>query len=351
MRETLYELRGSLLLTPNIVGLLNRIYEYKGSQTSLIKMKPESWKEYLDLAKIQSTDASNRIEGIFTSDQRLRSLVQDKVEPRNRNESEIVGYRDVLELINTHGQDIKLTSGVILQLHRDLFRYTGVSFGGKYKSADNVIEERDGLGNRIIRFKPMAAFETPEGVEQICKGYETAIRDGSVDPLLIIPMFILDFLCIHPFNDGNGRISRILTLLLLDQNGFQIGKYISLEKQIERTKETYYDALRESSQDWHQGSSDYEPFVEYTLGVILAAYKSFESSVDHLYTQGVRKQDRVLMTIKDHLGSITKKDIQDRCPDISITTIEKTLGDLCRQGTILKKGHGRMTAYVFKSDS
>jgi len=351
MRDVVYELRGSLLLTPNIVKLLNRIHEYKGSQTTLIKMKPESLTELLDLAKIQSTDASNRIEGIITSNHRLLSLVQDKDEPRNRNESEIAGYRDVLELINTHGQDIKLTPGVILQLHRDLYRYSGVSFGGKYKSADNVIEERDGLGNRTVRFKPMAAFETPEGIEQICKGYETALRDGSVDPLLIIAMFILDFLCIHPFNDGNGRISRILTLLLLDQNGFQIGKYVSLEKQIERTKETYYDALRESSQDWHQGSNDYEPFVEYTLGVILAAYKSFESSVDHLYIKGISKQERVLMAIKDHLGPITKKDIQDRCPDISITTIEKTLGDLLRDGTIRKRGNGRMTSYVFKVES
>ena len=244
MRDVCYELRGSLLLTPNIVRLLNRIHEYRGSQSTLIKLKPESLTELLDLSKIQSTEASNRIEGIFTSNHRLKSLVQDRVEPRNRNESEIAGYRDVLELINTHGQDIKLTPGVILQLHRDLYRYSYVSFGGKYKSADNVIEERDGLGNRIIRFKPMAAFETPEGIEQICKGYEAAIKDASVDPLLIISMFILDFLCIHPFNDGNGRISRILTLLLLDQNGFQIGKYASLEKQIEQTKETYYDALR-----------------------------------------------------------------------------------------------------------
>jgi len=351
MRDYLYGLRGSLLLTPNIVRLLNKIHEYKGRQYTLIQFKKDSLTDLLDVARIQSTDASNRIEGITTSENRLRSLVMDKIEPRNRNESEIAGYRDVLDLINESYDHIKLTPGVLLQLHRDMYRYAGVGFAGKYKSADNVIEERDSAGNRIIRFQPMAAFETPEGIERICKDYEFAINECSIDPLLIISMTILDFLCVHPFNDGNGRISRLLTLLLLYQNGYHIGKYLSIEKQIEQSKETYYDALRESSQDWHQGTNDYEPFVEYMLGVILSAYTMFESNTEYLYTKGVNKSDRVRLIIRDHLGPITKKEIKDRCPDISETTIEKALGELLRLGVIKKVGGGRGTAYGFKTES
>lgn len=351
MRDYVYGLRGSLLLTPNIVRLLNQIHEYKGRQYTLIQIKKESLTELLDVARIQSTDASNRIEGITISENRLRSLVMDKTEPRNRNESEIAGYRDVLDLINESHDHIKLTPGVLLQLHRDLYRYAGVGFAGKYKSTDNVIEERDSVGNRIIRFQPMAAYETPEGIERICKDYESAINEGSIDPLLIISMTILDFLCVHPFNDGNGRISRILTLLLLYQNGYHIGKYISIEKQIEQSRETYYNALRESSQDWYQGSNDYEPFVEYALGVILSAYMMFESNTKHLYNKGISKSDRVRLVIHNNVGSITKKEIKQRCPDISETTIEKALGELVRSGVINKVGGGRITAYAYDHDN
>ncbi len=351
MREFLYEYRGSLLLTPNIVRLLNQIHEYKGRQYTMAHLKPESLTDLIDVARIQSTEASNRIEGITTTDHRLRSLVLDKVEPRNRNESEIAGYRDVLALIDESYIDIKMSPGVILQLHRELYRYTGFGFAGKYKNADNVIEERDDQGNRIVRFQPMAAFETPEGLQRVCQDYEAAINEGSIDPLLIIVMTILDFLCIHPFNDGNGRISRLLTLLLLYQNGYTIGKYISIEKQIEKTKETYYDALRESSRNWHQGTNDPEPFVEYSLGVILSAYKSFESSVDHLYSKGISKYERIRLAIQDHLGPITKKDIKERCPDISETTIEKALGELLKLNTIRKVKGGRGTAYVYSNEN
>lgn len=349
MRSFEYILRSEKLLSPKIVMLLNQIHEYKGKQDLFIEANKDVLSSLVDVAKIQSTDASNRIEGIFTSDARLRALVNDKVEPRNRNESEIAGYRDVLGTIHDSYEYINVTSGVVLQLHRNLYNYSGYGFGGRFKNADNVIEEKDGQGDRFIRFQPMAAFETPEAVERICKASETAIQQNTIDPLLIIPLFILDFLCIHPFNDGNGRMSRLLTLLLLYKNGYIVGKYISFERIIEQTKETYYDTLQESSQEWHEGDNNDSPFVEYTLAVILSTYKEFASRVEYLNTKGYSKPERIRLVIKNHIGQITKKEIAEFCPDISVTLIEATLSELVKSDVLTKIGGGRFTSYVYNN--
>ncbi|MBR5231601.1 MAG: Fic family protein, partial [Clostridia bacterium] len=257
------------------------------------------------------------------------------------------GYRDVLATIHENYDYIPPRANVILQLHRDLYQYSGIGIGGHFKNTDNVIEEELDDGTKRVRFRPATAFETPDMIENLCNQFLREVDRGEVDPLLLIPMFVLDFLCIHPFNDGNGRMSRLLTLLLLYRSGYIVGKYISIEMLIEKTKDTYYDALQASSTGWHDGANDYMPFVSYTLGIIKSAYKTFSERVEHLTTKGISKPERVRQFIENKLGKVTKKDIMDACPDISATTIEKALGELVKDGTIIKIGNGRGTGYVY----
>ena len=347
MREFDFKASAAKLLTNDTVNMLGMIHEYKGQQNLFIEAKADVLSHLLEIAKIQSTEASNRIEGIYTSDARIQALVKEKSAPRNRNENEIAGYRDVLATIHENYDYIPPRANVILQLHRDLYQYSGVGIGGRFKSTDNVIEEETADGQRRVRFRPVSAFETPDMVETLCNQFLREVDRGEVDPLLLIPMFVLDFLCIHPFNDGNGRMSRLLTLLLLYRSGYIVGKYISIEMLIEKTKDTYYDALQASSTGWHDGTNDYMPFVSYTLGIIKSAYKTFSERVEHLTTKGISKPERVRQFIENKLGKVTKKDIMDACPDISASTIEKALGELVKDGTIIKIGNGRGTGYVY----
>lgn len=347
MREFNFKASAAMLLTNDIVNMLGYIHEYKGQQNLFIEAKVDVLSHLLEIAKIQSTEASNRIEGIYTSDERIKALVQEKSSPRNRNENEIAGYRDVLATIHENYDYIPPRANVILQLHRDLYQYSGIGIGGHFKNTDNVIEEELEDGTKRVRFRPATAFETPDMIESLCNQYLREVDQGEVDPLLLIPMFVLDFLCIHPFNDGNGRMSRLLTLLLLYRSGYIVGKYISIEMLIEKTKDTYYDALQASSAGWHDGTNDYIPFVSYTLGIIKNAYKTFSERVEHLTTKGITKPERVRQFIENKLGKVTKKDIMDACPDISTTTIEKALGELVKDGIIIKIGNGRGTGYVY----
>ncbi len=347
MREFDFKASAAKLLTNDVVNMLGYIHEYKGQQNLFIEAKADVLSHLLEIAKIQSTEASNRIEGIYTSDERIKALVKEKSAPRNRNENEIAGYRDVLATIHENYDYIPPRANVILQLHRDLYQYSGMGIGGHFKNTDNVIEEELEDGTKRVRFRPATAFETPDMIENLCNQFLREVDRGEVDPLLLIPMFVLDFLCIHPFNDGNGRMSRLLTLLLLYRSGYIVGKYISIEMLIEKTKDTYYDALQASSAGWHDGKNDYMPFVAYTLGIIKSAYKTFSERVEHLTTKGISKPERVRQFIENKLGKVTKKDIMDACPDISATTIEKTLGDLVKNGTIIKIGNGRGTGYVY----
>lgn len=350
MREFNFSKEYPTLLTPEIVSLVGKIHEYKGEQALFIEAKADTLTKLVEIAKIQSTEASNKIEGIYTSDERLKKLVQDKTTPHTRNEQEIAGYRDVLATIHDSFDYIPPKSSLILQLHRDLYKFSGASYGGNYKTVDNVIAETDAQGNKSVRFQPLPAWETPEAMDDLCRAYEEAVGQGEMDPLLLIPMFVLDFLCIHPFNDGNGRMSRLLTLLLLYRAGYIVGKYISIEKLIEESKETYYEALRQSSQKWHEEANDYAPFVRYTLGVVAAAYRDFSTRVQAPAASDMSKPDRIREIIKGTLGKITKAEIIEQCPDISQITVQRTLADLQKSGEILKLGGGRYTSYIWNRE-
>lgn len=351
MRVFNYKTVYQKLLNPEIVGYLTQIHEQKGQQNLFIEAKKDVLSNLLEIAKIQSTEASNRIEGIITTDERLKRIVREKTTPKSRNEREIAGYRDVLTTIHENYDYIPVRPGMILQLHRDLYRYSGLSIGGHFKNSDNVIAEDLPDGSRRVRFTPVPAWETTEIMDTLCETINTALSDPEMDPLLLIPMFILDFLCIHPFNDGNGRMSRLLTLLLLYRSGYIVGKYISIEKIIADTKESYYEALQDSSIDWHEGTNDYYPFVRYMLGAIIAAYREFSIRADILVTKELSKPDRVREIIKNTSGRITKAEIMEQCPDISQKTVERALKELMTKSEIIKIGGGRYTSYIWNREN
>ncbi|MDM8292033.1 Fic family protein [Faecalicoccus pleomorphus] len=335
------------LLTPEVVSLLTSIHEFKGEQNLFIEANADKLYELLEMAKIQSTEYSNKIEGIYTSDDRLKQIVLDKTMPKTRNEQEIAGYRDVLNTIHTNFEYIPIIPSMLLQLHRDLYKFSGMNYGGKFKVTDNVIAEVDSKGNKYVRFEPVSAWLTGDSVQSLCDSYNEAMKVKNIDPLLLMPMFILDFLCIHPFDDGNGRMSRLLTLLLLYKSNYIVGKYISIEKLIENSKETYYETLRQSSIGWHTNENDYEPFVKYYLGIIISAYKEFETRVHYVSKEKLSKPERIAKVIEQHIGKITKTEIMKLCPDISQTTIQRTLNDLLESNTIVKIGGGRYTSYIW----
>ncbi|RHP88077.1 Fic family protein [Roseburia sp. AM59-24XD] len=350
MRQFDYRKKWEKLLTPKTVSYLAQIHEFKGEQTLFIEAQKDTLTQLVKIARIQSTEASNKIEGIYTSDERLKALVQDSTRPRTRNEREIAGYRDVLNTIHESYDYIPLKPSMILQLHRDLFKFEGYDIGGKYKAADNIIEEEDDKGNKFVRFQPMPAWETPEAMDILCDAFDTALATEQIDPLLLIPMFVLDFLCVHPFNDGNGRMSRLLTLLLMHRSGYIVGKYISIEKLIEKTKEEYYESLQQSSFGWYEEQNDYEPFVHYMLGIIVAAYREFSSRVRLLTTEKMSKSERVREIIRGTVGTITKSEILERCPDISQMTVQRALAELLETEQIVKIGGGRYTKYTWNND-
>lgn len=336
------------LLTPEVVSILTRLHECRGRQELFIEAEADVLTALLEVAKIQSTGASNRIEGIYTTDERLNAIVRDKVKPRNRNEEEISGYRDALATIHESYEYIAPRPNNILQLHRDLYSFSSSAVGGVYKNSDNIIAEKHADGTETVRFRPVPAYQTADAILNLCTRYNEAIEAGTYDPLLLMPVFILDFLCIHPFNDGNGRMSRLLTLLLLYRAGFIVGKYISIEMLIEKSKDSYYEALQTSSKDWHENGNDYLPFLKYMLGVVVKAYNEFEDRVEHLRHRKMSKADRIKDLIEKTPGKISKKEIAQACPDISVTTIERTLAELIASGFIEKVGVGRSTAYVKK---
>jgi|LGOV01.1.fsa_nt_gb Fic family protein len=346
MRTFDYESISEELFSNDIVALLTEIHEFRGKQELYMESQPDVLEAMVGVAKIQSAGASNRIEGIYTSEKRLGDIVNQKTEPKNRNEEEIAGYREVLNTIHENYDYIIPRSNVLLQLHRDLYSYNSGSVGGRFKNVDNVIEGENEFGEKKVRFIPVSAYLTKETMESMCNQFVDVLKKDSVDPLLLMPIFILDFLCVHPFNDGNGRMSRLLTLLLLYQQSYIVGKYISFEMLIEKTKETYYNTLQLSSIGWHENKNDYKPFIKYYLGVLLAAYRDFSSRVETIRNQGFSKSERVKHVFNTKIGKISKSDISKLCPDISITTIEKALAELVKEEYIKKVGGGRSTAYV-----
>ncbi len=334
------------LMSYELMNLVSAIHEYKGKQDLFIEARSDVLESMLQVARIQSTGASNRIEGIYTSDERLDALMKEKVEPKNRSEREIAGYREVLTTIHENYDYIQPRTNVILQLHRDLYLFSPAASGGRFKNADNVIAETEASGTSRVRFKPMSAFETPEAMDRLTETVIDAIAAEKYDPLLLIPMFILDFLCIHPFNDGNGRMSRLLTLLLLYRSGYIVGKYLSIEMIIEKTKEVYYGSLQDSSIGWHAEENNYYPFVKYLLEVILSAYKEFSARVELIHDKNLTKPERIRKLFDYSLEKLSKKMILERFPDISTSTVEVTLRELVKENYIIKVGAGKNTAYI-----
>ena len=349
MRYFDFEKEYNKLLTPEIVSNLTQIHEFKGVHSD-VEEKKEVLAELIEIAKIQSTEASNRIEGIITTDDRLKKIVREKTMPKTRSEREIAGYRDVLATIHESYEYIPIRSNMILQLHRDLYKFSGSSVGGSFKPSDNVIAEELPDGTRRVRFEPVPSWETPESVNNLCDAFNEAMNKHTMDPLLLIPMFVLNFLCIHPFTDGNGRMSRLLTLLALYSCGYSVGQYISIEKLISDTKESYYEALQDSSYNWNEEQNDYEPFVRYMLGIIVAAYRDFTERAALLTNKAVSKPDRIREIIKGTLGKITKAEIMAQCPGISQTTVQRALNELLKNNEIIKIGGGRYTSYVWNRE-
>ena len=344
MRAFDFKTEYNKLLTPEIVAYLTQIHEYKGQQNLFIEAKADALSELLEVAKIQSTEASNRIEGIITTDDRLKKIVRDKTMPKTRSEKEIAGYRDVLSIIHESFDAIPITQNYILQLHKILYSHMNNPLAGRTKSVQNYITATYPDGHVETLFTPLAPYETPEALDRICEEYNRVIGNMELEPLIAIPVFIHDFLCIHPFNDGNGRMSRLLTTLLLYRNGFYVGKYISLEAKIAKNKDLYYDALAQAQTGWHEGTEDVVPFVKYLLGTILAAYKDFEDRMALVETK-LPALEMVRRASKNRIGRFNKQDIRELCPTLSDSSIEGALRKLVVAGELKKEGRGKNTCY------
>ncbi len=332
----------------DILNYVAKIHECKGRQDMYVRQKPVELDRLVEIAKIQSTEASNKIEGIVTTGTRMKQLFEEKTTPRNRDENEILGYRDVLNIIHESNAYIPIRPSYILQLHRDLLRRAGAAYGGSFKNVQNYINETRPDGTSFTRFTPVAPFETPMAMDSLCQAYEQALAKECIDSLILIPCFIVDFLCIHPFNDGNGRMSRLLTLLLLYKNGYSVGKYISIEKQIEKTNDRYYDTLEMADAGWHESQNDPTPFIRYMLTVILACYMEFEDRVGLLDKSGITSTayDIVKKYAEGKVGKFTGAEVLANCPSIGRSSALAALKKLTEEGVILRLGAGKGTFYV-----
>lgn len=321
------------------VATLNSIAEYLGKQQLYLQQKLATLEGLQTVAAIESADASNRLEGITAPQKRIEAIVHESAEPQDRSESEIAGYRDAMRLIHQDSQHISVSVNVILQLHDWLYRHMGEQ-GGRWKSIDNEIVEKDADGNIIrVRFKAVSAVATPDAMQDLVDHYRQALND-RVTPLLVIPLFVLDFLCIHPFRDGNGRVSRLLTNLLLYHAGYEVGRYISLERRFLQTSESYYKTLETSSQGWHKNEHDPMPWVRYFWGVLLSAYKEFEDRVGNIEQGRGSKRKRVLDAVERKITPFKMAELKRDLPDISRETIRNVLRELQKQGRVRCDGRG-----------
>ena len=327
-----------------ILGLVAAIYKEAGKQELYLKQRPEELEKLVEIAKVQSTEASNAIEGIVTTNTRIRQLVEEKTTPRNRDEQEIAGYRDVLNLIHENFDAIPITQNYILQLHKILYSHMNNPMAGRTKSVQNYISATYPDGHVETLFTPLAPYETPEALDRICEEYNRVIGNMEVEPLIVITVFIHDFLCIHPFNDGNGRMSRLLTTLLLYRSGFYVGKYISLEAKIAKNKDLYYDVLRQAQIGWHEGTENVVPFIKYLLGIILSACKDFADRFALVETK-LPALETVRRATMEKVGRFTKQDIRELCPSLSISSIEGALRKLVAAGELKREGVGKNICY------
>lgn len=344
MREFNYSLIRENKWDSEMLELIAAIYKEAGKQEMYLKRRPKELEKLVNIAKIQSTEASNAIEGIVTTNTRIRQLALEKTTPKNRDEQEIAGYRDVLGIIHESFDTILITQNYILQLHKVLYSYINNPVAGKTKTVQNYITASYPDGHSETLFTPLAPYETPDALDRLCEEYNRVIGNMELEPLIVIPIFIHDFLCIHPFNDGNGRMSRLLTTLLLYRNGFYVGRYISLEAKIAKNKDLYYDALYESQIGWHEGTDDPVPFIKYLLGTILSAYRDFEDRFALVETKR-SALDMVRLATRSKIGRFTKQDIRELCPSLSVSSIEGALRKLVSSGELKREGKGKNTCY------
>ena len=344
MRTFNYSLIKDKKWDSELLGLIAAIYKEAGKQEMYLKQRPAELEKLVEIAKVQSTEASNAIEGIVTTNTRIRQLVEEKTMPRNRDEQEIAGYRDVLGIIHESFDAIPLTRNYILQMHKILYSHMSNPAAGMTKTVQNYISATYPDGHTEILFTPLAPYKTPEALDRLCEEYNRVIGNMELEPLIAIPVFIHDFLCIHPFNDGNGRMSRLLTTLLLYRSGFYVGKYISLEAKIAKNKDLYYDALAASQNGWHEGTDDPVPFIKYLLGTILAAYRDFEERFA-LVEMKRSALDTVRLATQQKLGRFTKQDIRELCPSLSLSSVEGGLRKLVANGELKREGNGKNTCY------
>lgn len=328
-----------------VLGYIAAIYKEAGKQELYLKQKPDEMEKLVEIAKIQSTEASNAIEGIVTTNTRIRQLVEEKTAPRNRDEQEIAGYRDVLNIIHENFDAIPLSRNYIRQLHKIMYSHMNNPMAGQTKNVQNYISVTYPDGRTEILFTPLAPYETPEALDRICEEYSRVVGNFEVEPLIAIAVFIHDFLCIHPFNDGNGRMSRLLTTLLLYRSGFYVGKYISLEAKIAKNKDLYYGALNRAQHGWHEGTEDIVPFVKYMLSIILAAYKDFSDRFS-IVEEKLPAIEIVRKATQQKIGRFTKQDIRELCPSLSLSSVEGSLRKMVASGELRREGSGKATCYV-----
>ena len=333
--------------SPVIVRSVRRLGEYKGRQALYAGQTPQRLAALRQAAVVQSTESSNRIEGVIASFSRIQDLVALKTTPQNRSEQEIAGYRDVLSTIHASHEHIPFSSSIVLQLHGDLYRYTATP-GGKWKSSDNEIVERQPDGTRIVRFRPVAPWATPGAMNELHGRLEEEWRLDQAETLVLIAAYVLDFLCIHPFLDGNGRMARLLTLLLLYRAGYDVGRYVSLEKIVEESKESYYQALGRSSQGWHEGEHDLEPWTEYLLGTLLAAYREFEERVGALSSARGAKTAMVRDAFERLPSSFRLVELERACPTVTRDMIRVVLNRLKSEGRVEAVGRGAGARWLKK---
>jgi Fic family protein len=345
MKEFNYKRISQKDIPLDVVNLLVRVYEHRGISKSFFN---EEHNELIDIhnsSKIQSTISSNRIEGIEINTKRSNSVLIDGQPPQNLEEEEIVGYKEVLDIVHDQHDSIKITPSNLLSFHQQMYSETTEEHAGKYKNEDNVIVETDEYGNKTVRFRPMPAFLVPDKVEELCTTFNANIFLPGVPSLILICEFILDFLCIHPFMDGNGRMSRLLTILLLYLDNHKVAKYISIDRIIEETKDVYYSSLQKSSYGWLEGNNDPYPFIRYMLTVILIAYRKFEEGIYNPLTNKTSSIDQVKEVFINTLGYLSKVQILDFCPNLGISGLEKVLRKLLEDNFIGKVGRGKSTRY------
>jgi Fic family protein len=345
MRKFDYSFLKNGLLPVKIINLASNIASLKTIGEVRKDEHIRIFSELENIAKVQSIKSSNAIEGIVTSDERIAAIVNQNSAPLNHDEAEIAGYRDALNEVHMNYAHMDFLQSDILRLHEMMMSLAGYEFGGQYKTEDNVILEVDSSGHRRVRFRPTPATETAEAMEQLTFAYMDARDDAGINQLLLIPCVILDFLCVHPFRDGNGRMSRLLSLLLLYKNEYDVGKYISFEEQINNYKVYYYDALQQSSNGWEINENSFFPFIENFLFTLYMCYKELDKRFAVVHGKKVTKTARIEATVLNSLTPISKAEICKILPDVSPTTVEFVLGNMVKSGSIMKIGKGRATRY------